>query len=349
MSNERLTELMSLKLSGEATAEELAELEQLIRQDGLVSERYSLLRKFWEHHDSTNPAVVEESLQKALKALEPPASSVFIETNKTGIRKLFTPWMRVAAAVVVLSGVLLFYYNRSNSKKEIVVTANELIEKRNSKGVKSTIELSDGSKIWLNADSHIEYPEVFTGNTREVHLHGEAFFEVAKNPSRPFIIHLDKGTIRVLGTSFNVRAYENEKFVETSVNTGKVAFIPKYKSKNKKQDTVFITPDQKVNFVFNKEKVQVTSTISEDDKAWTEGKLIFKDNSFEEIAIELERNFGKKVVFLSDDVKYYRFRGSFSNDVLDDIMQYLTKSKEFKYKITNAELIIGGVATELPR
>lgn len=348
MSNERLMELMGRKLSGEASAEELRELEQIFQSDAFASERYALLQKFWEHHDSTNPALVEESLQKVLKTLELPSSATVIEPNEIKIKKAFAPWMRAAAAVVILLGTVLFFYTRNSAKTEPAITQKDVIQKHNSKGVKSTIELSDGSKIWLNADSRIEYPEVFTGSTREVRLHGEAFFEVAKNPAKPFIIHLDKGTIRVLGTSFNVRAYDNEKYVETSVSTGRVAFIPKYQSKNKKQDTLFVTPDNKVSYRFTEEKISVKPTISEDDKAWTEGKLIFKDNSFEEIAIELERNFGKKVVFVSDGVKNFRFRGRFSNDVLDDIMKYLTKSKEFKYKITNTQLIIGDMATELP-
>jgi ferric-dicitrate binding protein FerR (iron transport regulator) len=233
----------------------------------------------------------------------------------------------------------------NNDKPEV---AKGIIEKSNSKGVKSIIELSDGSKIWLNADSRIEYPDVFAGTTREVHLHGEAFFEVAKNPAKPFIIHLDKGTIRVLGTSFNVRAYDDEAVVETSVRTGKVAFIPKYKSAKKKADTVFITPDNKVRFSYRQEQVVLEPTVSKDDKAWTEGTLIFKDNSFEEIAAALERSFGKQVVFVSEKVKAYRFRGSFNNDSLDNIMFYLQKIKDFKYKITSTQLIIGDSTSELP-
>ena len=113
-------------------------------------------------------------------------------------------------------------------------------QKQNAKGVKSTIELADGSKIWLNADSKVQYPALFNGSTREVYLNGEAFFDIAKNPSKPFIIHLSNGTVRVLGTSFNIKAYDNEPVVETSVATGKVAFIPKLKN-NQRADTVFLT------------------------------------------------------------------------------------------------------------
>jgi ferric-dicitrate binding protein FerR (iron transport regulator) len=349
MSNERLMELAGLKLSGEASEAELKELELLLSSDAGAKERYQLLQKFWEHHDVANPAVVEESLQKVLRNLELPAASSVIETDEFKIRSgRFIPWMRAAAAVILLVAGF-FFINRNTAKKEEPIAAvASVVEKHNSKGVKSTIELSDGSKIWLNADSKIEYPEVFAGNTREITLHGEAFFEVAKNPLKPFIIHLDKGTIRVLGTSFNVRAYDDEKYVTTSVATGKVAFIPKYKSKAKKQDTLFITPDNKVSYAYNEDKISVKPTISNEDKAWTEGKLIFRNIRFEDMAAELERSFGKKVVFVSEKVKNYRITGSFPNDTLDNIMFYLSRIKDLKYKITNTELIIGDEAAQLP-
>jgi transmembrane sensor len=346
MSNERLTELLARKLSGDASAEELKELELLVQSNKEAAERMPLLQKFWEQHDSVNPAHVEESLQKVLASLELPSASSVVHLQQP--KKRSRAWLRIAASFILVALVSVFVINRKPVQPAVTATAKGVVEKYNSKGIKSTIELSDGSKIWLNADSKIEYPKVFTGTAREVHLHGEAFFEVAKNPAKPFIIHLDKGTIRVLGTSFNVRAYDNESLVETSVRTGKVAFIPRYKSKNKKADTVFITPDNKVSFSYKDEQVLLLPTVSKDDQAWTDGTLIFKDNSFEEIAEELERSFGKEVIFVSEKVKSYRFRGSFNNDSLDKIMFYLSRIKDFKYKITGTQLIIGDSISELP-
>jgi ferric-dicitrate binding protein FerR (iron transport regulator) len=173
-----------------------------------------------------------------------------------------------------------------------------------------------------------------------VYLNGEAFFSIAKNPERPFIIHLHKGTIKVLGTSFNVRAYDNEKIVETSVSSGRVAFIPNYENPGKKNDTVLLLPDKKLRYFLNREELTVAATSSRDDKAWTEGKLVFKSRSLEDISIELERNFGKKIVFLDDEPKNYVLTGSFQNNSLDEIMFYLSKTKSFSYKITNSELVI---------
>ncbi|RYG43247.1 MAG: FecR family protein, partial [Chitinophagaceae bacterium] len=168
-----------------------------------------------------------------------------------------------------------------------------------------------------------------------------------KNADKPFIIHLANGTVKVLGTSFNIRAYDNEKFIETSVATGKVAFIPK-KATGNKQDTVFLTVDKKVRYLFTKEEAYVEPTISAEDIAWIGGKLVFKAMAFDEIGLELERNFGKKVVFLSDSARQFRLTGSFQNNSLDEILFYLSKSTEFKYKINNDEVLISDVSTKLP-
>lgn len=340
-----MLELISRRFSGEILSEELQELDLLLSKDPEAQARYKLMQQFWEQHDNIHQSVIEDALQKTLQRLDLPVAAPVIPLKQ---RSRFKWLVRVsaAAAVIIIAGLAYFFLPSLRREKEGARVA--LVEKQNSKGVKSTIELADGSKIWLNADSKIQYPTVFTGNTREVYMNGEAFFEVAKDPSRPFIIHLSNGTVKVLGTSFNIRAYDNEKIIETSVATGRVAFIPKYEKGRKNQDTVFLTPDNKARYLFYKEEIITEPTISREDKAWTEGKLIFKAMTLEDIAIRLERNFGKKVVFVSDRPRQFRLTGSFQNNSLEDIMYYLHKSMDFNYKITDTELLIGDKATALP-
>jgi transmembrane sensor len=351
MDDNRLLDLIGRKLSGEASSEELKELEGLVQQQPELKHRIAILQQFWEQHDIVSPAAIEEALKKALQKIDLPVSTPVEYLPPVKRRSTRFILFRAAAAVVILLGCFLIWNKWQTPGKKETTLANaslSLVEKQNSKGVKSTIELPDGSKVWLNADSKIEYPEAFAGGSREVYLNGEAFFDVVKNPSKPFIIHLSNGTVRVLGTSFNIRAYENEKVIQTSVVTGKVAFIPKYERNSKKQDTLFITPENKVSYFLANEKVVAAVTISQEDKAWTEGKLIFKNMTFEQIAAELERNFGMKVVFVNDNPKAYRLTGSFQNNNLEEIMYYLQKTKEFNYKITDSALLIGDAESILP-
>ena len=348
MSNDRLLELITRKLSGEATAEELEEVESMLSVDPEAAARYKSIEQYWGQHENANQFFVEEAFEKIVNRLEmaPPASIVEIRpSGKRSIKSILQ--VAAAAAVIFVAGLFLFTksYNR-NSK----LTGQQpvLIQQENPKGIRRALTLADGTKIWLNAASKIQYPGEFTGTIREVYLVGEAFFDVAKNPSMPFIIHLANGTVRVLGTSFNIRAYDNEKVIETSVASGSVAFIPKYEKSKKKQDTVFLSPDNKVRYLFTKEEVIIEATDSREDKAWIAGKMAFKGLTFEEIAVELERSFGKKIVFVSDAVKSYRLTGSFQDNSLEEIFFYLSKSKAFNYKITEAEVLISDEATKLP-
>lgn len=345
MTNERFLELLTKKAAGEATEAELNELEILLQADHTLADRYAIINKYLAEPRYDVLANKDAALQKTLAKIDRSTGEEKISQESVPVITIhsatkrsipFRKWAGVAAAVLLLAASVLVI--KKNNSPEVL--ADRVVEKQNAKGIKSTIVLTDGSKIWLNADSKISYPEVFDGNTREVTLDGEAFFDVAKNPSKPFIIHLANGTVRVLGTSFNIRAYASEKTVETSVATGRVAFIPKYSAGDRKKDTIFLTPENKVRFSPEKNELTTQATSSADDKAWTEGKMIFRSMLFKDIAIELERGFGKQVVFTDESLKEYRLTGSFQNNTLPEILFYLSKTKTFSYKVSDEQIII---------
>ncbi|MET0462564.1 MAG: FecR domain-containing protein [Chitinophagaceae bacterium] len=338
MRDNRFLLLVTRKLSGEASQDELQELADLLKRDPSLKEEFDIMSRYWQQEAREHTANTEWALQKTLSRLGIEAE-LQPEANDPVVKRMpaWKMFIRTAAAVVILSGLSFGIYAVVN--KHSVSGSRDLVQKTNAKGVKSTIALADGSKVWLNADSKLQYPSSFTGNTREVYLNGEAFFDIEKNPSKPFIIHLANGTIRVLGTSFNIKAYDNEPVVETSVATGKVAFIPRLKN-NDNADTIFLTPNNKVIYQLKTEQTTTAATISEEDRAWTEGKLIFRSMLFEEIGIELERNFGKKVVFEDSDIKTYRLTGSFQNNTLSEILYYLSKTKPFSYSVSDEQIVI---------
>ncbi len=338
MHDNRFILLVTRKLSGEASQDELQELAELLRTDPSMKDEFDVISRYWQQENQEQATNTESALQKTLNQLGLEPLLQHPDITEPVIKKI-PAWklaLRIAAAIITLGGISMGVYaliSTSSSQDK------NLVQKTNAKGVKSTIALADGSKVWLNADSKLQYPASFTGNTREVYLNGEAFFDIEKNPSKPFIIHLANGTIRVLGTSFNIKAYDDEPVVETSVATGKVAFIPKLKN-NDNADTIFLTPNNKVIYQVKTERTTTATTVSEEDRAWTEGKLIFRSMLFEEIGIELERNFGKKVVFEDSDIKTYRLTGSFQNNTLSEILYYLSKTKSFSYSITDEQIVI---------
>ncbi len=329
MQQEQFLELVTKKLSGEATREELDALACMLQSSPDLRRQMEVYVKFWEEKGVEKAGDTERALQKVLLLIND-EQMVTAPAKIVGFKK----WLRIAAVLVVFVGIAAVLYLQRNTDTSPVAN---LLQKQNAKGVKSTIELADGSKIWLNADSKIQYPTVFGEDSREVYLNGEAFFDIAKNPAKPFIIHLANGTVRVLGTSFNVKAYDNEQVIETSVATGKVAFIPKGKQQ---KDTIFLTPNNKLVFRPASGEISTAVTLSEEDKAWTEGRLVFRSMLFADIAVELERNFGKKVVFRDEETKDYRLTGSFQNNTLAEIFYYLSKTKSFNYTISDEQIII---------
>jgi ferric-dicitrate binding protein FerR (iron transport regulator) len=333
VNDEQFITLAARKLAGQATAAELQELDELLRQHEDLQERYFILQQYFRESAQHTSADTEQALQRTLRKIRQPQE----------IRTSSWKWIAAAAVVTGISIAIAMLWPEKRSGTGITAqTATDTavwLKRQNGKATRAVIELADGSKIWLNADSKLTYPEVFGKTSREVYLSGEAFFNVAGSADRPFIVHLAKGMVRVLGTSFNVRAYDNEP-VQTSVTTGKVAFIPKYENGEHTPDTFYITPDEKVIYRHNTDNVIKEVTSGEDDKAWTEGRLVFRDVSLEDICRELERTFGKKVTFHSDKPRQYRMTGSFQNNNLQEIMYYLAKSKSFKYTITDSLLLI---------
>jgi transmembrane sensor len=321
MNEDQFDILVARILAGEADAKELQQLDLLLQDDAL-KERYIILQQYFKEAAYPSSTNVEQALQRTMNKIN-------ATPQLKPVPKRIWTWA-AAAAVIISISLYAVLYRSSNTN-----IADNWLHRQNGKATRAMLELADGSKIWLNAESKLTYPKVFGSNSREVYLSGEAFFDVASNPLRPFIIHLSSGDVRVLGTSFNVRAYDNEP-VQTSVKTGKIAFIPNHQQ----PDTVYVTPDEKLTYEKKDEKITKTATVAEEDKAWTEGRLIFRDMPLEDICAELERTFGKKVVFTADAPRHYRLTGAFQNNSLRDIMYYFSMSKQFHYSITDSTLQI---------
>ena len=334
MTPQRFIELSSKKLSGSITPVEAAELDVWL-QDEKLALRFQQLKKFWDE----GKAVQLPDTDAAWAHLS--SQTGYAQPLPVRRTRRWMPLSIAAAVIVAVSGWLLIRYQAPAAPQVAAEPAAEkaLIEKQNGKGVRSVIVLADGSKVWLNADSKLQYPKTFEGHNREVVLSGEAFFDVTRNPQKPFIIHLSAGKVQVLGTSFNIKAYPGTQKVETSVVTGKVAFIPAA-GPNKAADTVLLTPNQKAVQSLATGTVTTIPTLSREDRAWTEGRLVFKDASMREITAELERYFGKEVVVLDEAIYEYHLTGSFQNNSAEEILYYLSKTKPFTYKVTETQMIL---------
>ncbi|MGB9746599.1 MAG: FecR family protein [Bacteroidales bacterium] len=225
-------------------------------------------------------------------------------------------------------------------------------------GQQAHMLLSDGSKVWLNAGTRLRFPAYFDNVKREVWLEGEAFFEVARNPERIFYVHTTDITIKVVGTSFNVKAYPDEEMIETTLLSGIVKIEPN-DSKNKTEKDIILKPNYKAIYYKNKrteriiektnntvpsqvktDKIVSLQVNAENDVSWKEGKLIFDNETLQVIAKKLERRYGVTITIADEKLKQYRYTGVLKKISIEQAIKALQLTAHFQYKITNNEIII---------
>ena len=335
MTSDRFWLLIGRKLSGEASGSELEELEEMIYDQEELKARHDAILVYWNAKNKSGNKDYRKVFNSTLQKIGLNDLAVSKEKNRNQVP------LKIAAAILILFllGFLLIQYGGLRLSDFQAVNT---LTKHNDKGVRSEIILDDGTLVWLNADSQIKYPEVFKSARREVYLSGEAYFEVSENKKKPFIIHLREGSsIQVLGTSFNVKAFENDELIEASVVSGKVAFIPPV-SKNKVADTILVTPDHKAVYSKRDGSVKRMETISKLDVAWKDGKLVFRDMMFYDIAKVLERSYGIQIVFENEAIKKCRFTGTFQDNTLDEVISLLARTNNYYYEYKYGKYLING-------
>ncbi|KIC95993.1 FecR family protein [Flavihumibacter solisilvae] len=328
MDKDKFLLLATKVLSGSASPEEEMHLEQLL-SDPQLRNLYDQFVQYWQPSQQ-RPTDLEQALAHTWEKIGAGESDSNTE-SKVPVRRLPIFKKIIAAAAIVLVLVMAFWIYQSSP-----ATINYRVA-HNANGVRSTIVLPDGSKVWLGADSRLKYPELFTQDNRTLELDGEAFFEVVKNPEKPFIINMKDGAIRVLGTSFNVKAYSADGVIVTSVATGKVAFVPSIRSG---ADSVFLTPGRKASYRTANGALTVSETDASNDRAWIDGVLNFESETLSDIARTLSRYYGKQIVFRDNKAKQFRYTGKFSNSSAAEILRYLGKTKPFSFKETEDSIYL---------
>ncbi len=346
---ERYLWLLSRKLSGSITEDENKELESLSQSDQQLRSETEAMQAFWAHgasrqqDDRTQQAF--EQLTTRMQAEDPqmwPAEGQPARSGKW--RRLL---LRSAAAAVLLGGS---YYLLSNTG--MLPWQDGLKADYNVRGTRSHIKLADGTTVWLNSDSELKYPRRFKGASREVFLKGEAFFDVAKNAEKPFIVHTETMQVNVLGTSFNIRAYPGDSVSEATLITGEVVV----ELNNSPEKKIRLRPAEKLVVPNNADSVKNFSTGPEPvimkptyfpkadsaiiETAWVDNRLIFQDETFARLASRMERWYNVTIRFDNEAIQQLRFTGIFEKEQLPQALQALQLTEQFNYRITDDMIII---------
>lgn len=240
----------------------------------------------------------------------------------------------VAASLLIFLSVTS-YFSYKQGFKEV---NSQLIEMSNPPGMLSAITLPDGSKVVLNAGTTISYPNAFVSKNREVKIVGEAFFDVVHNTGQPFIVKTDHINVEVLGTKFNVKAYEEDERVEVSLTEGKVSVQTEDQKK-----CSFLDPGQQA-YYDKLTKTLTTRTVNITHyTSWKDGKYYFKGLPLKEITCQLERIFNVRIYITSPQLQNIAITGDFvRNQNLEQILRVIeiTADKQLKYRIEEDAIYI---------
>jgi ferric-dicitrate binding protein FerR (iron transport regulator) len=346
MHEHRIVELLTRKIAGEITPDELAELSYLLTKhpDSLYYEE--LFKQVWDLDQGVNQTDIDKAFKKhKLKFLndldfEVPRKRV------SGYFKKYAPVFATLAFLIFSTGLYFFkvYYSTSN-KVRVDIFAG--------KGIRKEVVLPDGTLVTLNSDSKLSYDlDMQIHDRRDVTIIGEAFFIVAHDKERPFIVKTNKVAIKVLGTEFNVRDYPGDKESETTLIKGSIELTVNGRSGQK----FVLKPSEKFAIIEKKEKLAAKSNsvlmienvspvkLGEQEyiqeTSWTENKLVFQNETFDDLIPKLERWYNVRIILNDPAIKAYRFTGIFIDENINQALQAMQLIKSFNYKLTDNELTI---------
>lgn len=297
-----------------------------------------------KHHIFSEMELSErlQGLKNKIGLNDMPLNSVPQKRDKISGKKFYFA-VAVAASALLLLSLLFNIYQFSTKEVPQIQTPLAMRPKTDvintfytERGVKGKIVLEDSTVVWLNSDSKIIYPEHFANDSRQVKFEGEGFFEVKKNSEWPMVVTTEKGmSIKVLGTKFHIRSYNNDETEQATLFTGKIQLAKLVKGKGgvMEKRTFDMIPNEVV--VFNKTGVQLISQKADTTKkvAWKRGELLFEETPMSEVVKMLERWHGAKIIVRDSSVLNFRFTGSFNSESLVQILELIKFTSPIDYSI----------------
>lgn len=367
--------LLTKYLNNEATESETYQVKTWIEVSDENKIVFEKIQKAWNlatasagMNEWTQKTSKEQFLLKLLKAEVDENNNLL--ASQTNSWKIIRNVLAYAAVILILIGIpTLFIYRHYYVTSDKPIVENIFTQISAPKGSKTEMVLADGTKVWLNAGSTLKFNNNFNNKTREVYLDGEAYFDVAKNKLKPFLVKTSKITLRVLGTSFNVKSYSEEKTIETTLIKGEVK-VEKRDSDGHISD-YFLKPNQKAIFnkidgeikfydlsekktekeiadvalpstmpANNQGNVERVSSLVEKDISWKDGYFLVFDETLESIMIKIARRFDLKIEFKNETIKQLRYSGKIKESTPEQILEALKITSPIEYEMTGNQVVI---------
>lgn len=306
------------------------------RNELTETEEKALFAWIEESEDNRQAFLNERKLWDLILLNTPSNSGNIINIEDTRSKSTAKRWLRELskiAAIFIIAALAggLYVKNRQPNETQVWNTIEIPI------GQRASITLTDGTRVWLNAKSKFSFPDKFSKDKREVKLDGEAVFDVAHNENASFIVKTKRFNVRVLGTKFNVYAYDNSQVFETTLVRGKISL----EKTNSGQESVVLKPNEMAVYSDNSGKVEIKTVDTKESLYWTEGVYSFDNQPLSAIIQRLERYYEVKITVENPEILKNKYTGKFRySDPIEVILEVVRKNTFFRYKKLRNEIVI---------
>jgi transmembrane sensor len=363
--NRNLAALLGKYADGSISAAEKHELFEFIayKENESVIKQYFLSQLNDFKTESSEPEVFDREkvfsrIFSELKLEKAPAeNNMDLKNRSVRIRRTLVRAVGVAAALTGAFFLGSYYSTRNTGTAEAPVREITYTEIRAPFGSNSEVYLPDGSQVRLNAGSSIRYSTDFNEGNRDLLLTGEAYFKVAKNTDLPLIVKAGMIYVKATGTEFNVKAYDDEETIETTLVEGKVE-ITRTEERKSDEVKVNLNPNQKAIFIKNSGSFSLNDIEKEDQaepepertlyddilispkvdvdqvSAWTKGRLVIRGEKLESLCQKLQRKYDVSFVYMDEEIKSFRFNGILLDETLEQVLNAIKLSAPIYYNLT---------------
>ncbi len=366
--------LIAKKLAGEASPEEIRELEWLLKNNPELHYPMQTISDLWNSSAKPDPKEAEAAFSRHLDRMRDRQVDFgdrqgdrqigFPESpaGQRGSRRMLFFVLSLVVGAGILT-VLLWPSGRAPHPNPAPVahqpapTGNDIYT---ANGSRTHLTLPDGTLVWLNAGSRLSYGKNFNTTTREVNLTGEAFFDVAHNTQKPFLIHTTRIDVEVLGTRFNVKSYPSDRTTEATLIRGSIEIL----IRDRPSEKIILRPDEKLvvandTGILHRLNPGRTAAVGAGDPlvamrkptyepktgaiietSWVDNKLTFREESFADLASRMERWYGVTIHFADLSLEQLQFTGSFKEETIEQALDALKYTARFSYQIEGNLIII---------
>ena len=325
--------LLERFLKGETTHDEERILVDWFKSDVSRDELRNYIQRKWEI--ASNSSIPTDLKERMFRKIQSRIESVAVEKKEVGRFSLRNIMRYAAIGLLVicagLGGHLLTRYSRSvGAEKDYLVFA--------AKGQKASVVLPDGSKVWLNSDSEIKYTNLYGDGERIISLDGEAYFEVRKNEKLPFDVMTKELNVKVLGTKFNFRNYDEDEEVTVNLLEGKVQL----ENYVKKMGVNYLSPSEKVTLNKLTGEMIISRAEVKNAKEWTNGGLFFDEMPLSDIVKELNRSYNVKIHIADEQLTHNRFYALFNRkeQTIYNVLDIITATNQVRYKVEGDSILL---------